>query len=64
MKRHVMLLELTCCAEEGINAAQLRKEVRYHELVENIKENNWNAELLTIELVLGVDRQSHVQSVR
>ena len=50
MRRHVVLLELTCCAEEGTKAAQLRKEVRYHELVENINENNWNAELLTIEV--------------
>jgi len=43
-------MELTCCAEEGVKAAQLRKEVRYHELIQNINENNWNAELLTIEV--------------
>ena len=36
MSRKVILLELTCCAEEGVKAAQLRKQVRYHELVENI----------------------------
>jgi len=36
--------------EEGINAVQLRKEVRYHELVVNINENNWNAELITLEI--------------
>ena len=35
--RRVVLLELTCCAEEGVAAAQLRKEVRYLELVESIK---------------------------
>jgi hypothetical protein len=50
MRRHVVLVELTCCAEEGTEAAQLRKEVRYHELVENINENNWNAELFTVEV--------------
>src|SRR5689334_21037648 len=48
----------TSCAAFRINvlcrrryqAAQLRKEVRYHELIETIKENNWNAELFTIEV--------------
>jgi hypothetical protein len=28
----------------------LRKEVRYHELVENISLNGWNAKLLTLEV--------------
>ena len=28
----------------------MRKEIRYQELVEIIKENNWNVELLTIEV--------------
>ena len=46
----LILLELTCCAEEGVKAAQLRKQVRYHELVENINATNWNASLLTIEV--------------
>ena len=50
MSRKVILLELTCCAEEGVKAAQLRKQVRYHELVENINATNWNASLLTIEV--------------
>jgi hypothetical protein len=50
MSRKVVLLELTCCAEEGVRAAQLRKQVRYHELVEQIGANNWHAELLTIEV--------------
>ena len=48
--RSVILLELTCCAEEGVRAAQLRKEVRYHKLVENTRTLNWNADLLTIEV--------------
>ena len=44
----VVLLELTCCAEEGV--AQLRKEVRYLELVESINSRGWKAELLTLEV--------------
>ena len=50
MSRSVVLLELTCCAEEGVKAAQLRKAVRYHDLVENINSNGWNAELVTLEI--------------
>ena len=42
MSRIVVLLELTCCAEEGVKAAQLRKQTRYHELVENINSSKWN----------------------
>jgi hypothetical protein len=50
MSRNVILLELTCCAEEGVKAAQMRKQVRYHELIENINASKWNASLLTIEV--------------
>jgi hypothetical protein len=50
MSREVILLELTCCAEEGIEAAKVRKQVRYHELVESINLTNWKAQLLTIEV--------------
>ena len=50
MARRVILLELTCCAEEGMTAAQLRKEVRYHALVDNINSSSWRAELLTLEV--------------
>ena len=51
MSREVILLELTCCAEEGIEAAKSRKEVRYHELVESINlAHSWKAQLLTIEV--------------
>ena len=46
----MILLELTCCAEEGVKAAQLRKEVRYYELIDNINSNGWNAKLLTLEV--------------
>ena len=50
MARKVILLELTCCAEEGAAAAKLRKEVRYQALVDNINSSGWRAELLTLEL--------------
>ena len=51
MSREVLLLELTCCAEEGFEAAKLRKEIRYHELVESINlTHNWKAQLRTIEV--------------
>jgi hypothetical protein len=47
----VILIELTCCAEEGIGAAQLRKETRYAELLEEIKASNkWKASLFTVEI--------------
>ena len=48
--RTVILLELTCCAEEGIGAAQSRKETRYTDLLEQINSSNWNASLLTLEV--------------
>jgi hypothetical protein len=39
MTRKVILLELTCCAEEGIEGAQLRKENKYAALVDEILAN-------------------------
>lgn len=48
---HVILLELTCCAEEGFSAAQLRKESRYAGLLQEINESKtWKASLLTLEV--------------
>jgi len=46
----VILIELTVCAEEGIDAAQVRKETRYTELLEDIRATNWRANLLTVEI--------------
>lgn len=43
-------MELTVCAEEGIEAAQLRKETRYTELLEDIRASSWKANLLTVEV--------------
>ena len=50
LTRNVILLELTCCAEEGIDAAQLRKETRYAELMTTIAAQNWTAKLFTLEV--------------
>ena len=51
MSRVVILLELTCPAEEGIEAAQIRKETRYADLLTQINASgNWKARLLTVEI--------------
>ena len=50
LSRTVILLELTCCAEEGIEGAQIRKEARYAELLKQIEEQKWTATLLTLEI--------------
>jgi hypothetical protein len=47
----VILLELTCCAEEGIDEAQQRKEARYQGLLDDINATKiWKAQLLTLEV--------------
>ena len=49
--KRVILIELSCCAEEGIAAAQARKEARYKELVEEIRRIGiWSPTLFTIEV--------------
>ena len=51
LSRTVILLELTCPAEEGIAAAEVRKESRYQGLINKIHEtNSWRARLLTLEV--------------
>ena len=51
LSRVVILLELTCCAEEGIAAAQVRKESRYQDLLTQIHETKeWTARLFTLEV--------------
>src|SRR6185437_3624783 len=48
--RLVILLELTVPAEEGIVAAQLRKQARYQTLLDEIQSRTkWKAVLLTVE---------------
>ena len=46
----VLLIELTCPAEEGIEAAALRKVARYTGLTNNIKLSGWKPHLITIEV--------------
>ena len=50
MSRRVILLELTCPAEEGMQAAQTRKETRYVALMDEIRNAQWSPELFTIEV--------------
>jgi len=51
MARVVLLLELTCCAEEGTRAAHLRKDAKYTHLVSEINATKrWHAELFTLEV--------------
>jgi hypothetical protein len=51
-KKSLILVELTCPAEEGILPAQERKEARYFPLRCNIKDfqTSWSVELMTIEI--------------
>ena len=49
--RLVILIELTVPAEEGIVAAQLRKQARYQALLDEIQSRTkWKAVLLTVEI--------------
>ena len=49
--KKVILIELTCPAEEGIQAAKVRKQAQYTPLLENIaRMTTWKAMLLTIEV--------------
>jgi hypothetical protein len=49
--KKVIMIELTCPAEEGIEAAKIRKQARYSPLLENIGTmTSWKAMLLTIEV--------------
>ncbi len=51
LTREVILMELTVCAEEGIDAAQLRKESKYTGLLEEINAaKRWKAQLFTLEI--------------
>lgn len=47
----VILLELTCPAEEGIQAAKIRKQSKYMPLLDNIsRDSTWKPLLLTMEV--------------
>jgi hypothetical protein len=52
LSHQIILVELTCPAEEGIESASLRKKARYGQLLSDInddKDNPWKASLFTIE---------------
>ena len=46
----VVLIELTCPAEEGIQNASIRKQNRYIDLQLLIRNNGWTPHLFTIEV--------------
>ena len=48
--KRVVNAELTCPAEEGIEAAQTRKEGRYHLLKCEAKDRGWDSQVATLEV--------------
>ena len=48
--KKVILVELTCPAEENIADARLRKEIKYTPLKAQITENKWTCHIYTIEV--------------
>ena len=49
--KKVLLIELTCPAEEGFTAAQIRKQSRYSPLQNEIcRQTNWKTTVLTMEV--------------
>jgi len=48
--KRVVLIELTCPAEEGMKAAEIRKIARYSELMAQIKTAGWTPHLFTVEV--------------
>ena len=51
MSHKYILIELTCCAEEGIHNAHVRKDTKYTPLVNDINETKiWEASLFTLEI--------------
>ena len=48
--KHVINVELTCPAEEGIEAAQIRKEGRYFDIKCAAKDRGWASMVATIEV--------------
>ena len=46
----VIMIELTCPSEEGFEAASVRKHRRYEDLVQNIRLQEWNPILMTVEV--------------
>ena len=45
----IVLVELTCPAEENIQGAAIYKRSRYFNLVEELREKGWKVDLFTVE---------------
>jgi hypothetical protein len=48
--KQVVLIELMCPAEEGMDAAEIRKTARYSGFYEHIKQAGWTPHLFTVEV--------------
>ena len=46
----MILIELTCPAEENVHDAQKRKTKRYNDLVQDCDKNEWTVHLFTVEV--------------
>ena len=44
------IVELTVCFETNFEAARLRKEEKYSELVEEVEDNGYDVDLVTVEV--------------
>ena len=48
--KQAILIELTVCCESSFQAAKERKESKYLELVEEVENNGYNVDLITLEV--------------
>ena len=48
--KRVILIELTCPAEEGIEAAHIRKNARYPKLADACRDGHWSPTTFSIEV--------------
>ena len=49
-RKRVILIELTCPAEEGIEAADIRKDARYLKLAGDCRESGWSPTMFSVEV--------------
>ena len=50
LTKSATILELTVCFETNFSEAHLRKEKKYSELMEEVENNGYSAELITLEV--------------
>ena len=53
LTKTAIIVELTVCFETNFEAARSRKEVKYNELVEEVEDNGYNVDLVTVEVGSG-----------